>query len=71
MPTDPRFLAMTPEDIEAEYWAHEFAEHGIQEEIEDENFDENLEAMERDAGIPSDDDDIEEVINEQWNQNKN
>lgn len=38
-PTDPRFLAMTPEDIEAEYWAHYYYENRSVEEVEDEDFD--------------------------------
>jgi hypothetical protein len=39
-PSDPRFLALTPEDVEAEYWAYEYAEAGGKEEFEDDDFDE-------------------------------
>lgn len=38
-PHDPRFLDMTTEDIEAEYWAHHYREQAGKEEIEDEDFD--------------------------------
>lgn len=39
-PTDSRFLAMTPEDCEAEFWAHWYADNaGKGEEFEDEDFD--------------------------------
>lgn len=39
-PNDPRFLTMTPEAIDAEWWAHHFAErpHDVIED-EDEDFD--------------------------------
>lgn len=62
---------MTPEDVEAEYLAHQYAEHGIPDEIEDENFDANVAAFEAlMTGRPplSDGDDaFEEVINDQRN----
>ena len=38
-PSDPRFLALTTEDIEAEYWAWYYAENNASEEVEDEDFD--------------------------------
>lgn len=39
-PTDPRFLALTPEDIEVEYWAHQYFEKpDSAEEFEDDDFD--------------------------------
>lgn len=67
-PTDPRFLAMTPEDVEAEYLAIQYAEKGIPDEIEDVHFDEHLEELESDLGVltpsPHDDEDFEEVIND-------
>lgn len=79
-PTDPRWLALTPEDIETEYLAHQYAEHGIPDEVEDENFDENLAELEAqmtgnpaasaaDAPIVVDlgGDDFEEVINDKRN----
>lgn len=58
---------MTPEEIEIEYWAHEFAERGIQDEIEDENFDDNLDAMERQLSQNTSADEFEEVINDKRN----
>lgn len=39
-PLDPRFLELTPEDIETEYWAHHFSENsGKGEEFEDDDLD--------------------------------
>lgn len=40
-PTDPRFLAMTPEDCEVEFWAHHYADQAGEggEEYEDDDFD--------------------------------
>lgn len=38
-PNDPRYLEMTTEQIAAEYWAYQYAEKGIQDEVEDEDFD--------------------------------
>lgn len=38
-PSDPRFLALTTEDIEAEYWAWYYAENNRGEEVEDDDFD--------------------------------
>lgn len=38
-PNDPRFLELTTEDIEAEYWAHHYRETNGREEVEDEDFD--------------------------------
>lgn len=48
-PTDPRFLAMTPEDCEAEFWAHYYADRAGEggEEYEDDDFD--LEAVLQEA----------------------
>lgn len=46
-PTDPRFLLMTQEDIEAEYLAHQAFEKGAMPDvIEDENFTENVDNIE-------------------------
>jgi hypothetical protein len=42
-PTDPRFLDATPEQIETEYWAYQYRDNKVQEEIEDDDF--NLEAV--------------------------
>ena len=38
-PNDPRYLELTSEQIMAEYWAHQYAEKGIQDEVEDDDFD--------------------------------
>jgi hypothetical protein len=38
-PTDPRYLAASDEDIQAEYWAYEYQKGGVKEEYEDEGFD--------------------------------
>lgn len=39
-PRDPRFLALTPEEVAAEYWAHHYADRPQGEaEVEDEDFD--------------------------------
>jgi hypothetical protein len=42
-PTDPRFLAATPEDIEAEYWAYHYQTSKVTEEFEDYEFDQEAE----------------------------
>lgn len=42
-PTDPRFLAATPEDIEAEYWAYHYQENKVKEQFEDDEFDQAAE----------------------------
>lgn len=39
-PTDPRYLAMTEEDVMTEFWAYELSNRdSSEEEIEDEEFD--------------------------------
>lgn len=38
-PGDPRFLELTTEDIEAEYWAHYYRENSDKEIVEDDDFD--------------------------------
>lgn len=39
-PRDPRFLELTPEEVEAEFWAHHYFENaGKGEEFEDDDFD--------------------------------
>lgn len=69
LPTDPRWLEMSPEDVEAEYLAHQYAEHGVPNEIEDEDFDEHMAELEAqlegdpDPGAGGEDD-FEEVIND-------
>lgn len=59
-PNDPRFLELTREDIETEYWAHFYSENKVTEEFDDEDFDEDAylaqleaEAKDRAAGQPS------------------
>lgn len=77
MPTDPRWLELSTEDVIAEYYAHQYAEHGVPDEVEDENFDAHLEELEKDLGLttPGADvevsagpvDEFEEVINDRRN----
>jgi hypothetical protein len=38
-PTDPRFLAATDEQIEAEFWAYQYQSNKAKEEVEDDDFD--------------------------------
>lgn len=38
-PRDPRFLDLTPEDIESDYWAHYYYENAGKSEVEDDDFD--------------------------------
>lgn len=60
-PNDPRFLELTPEDVEAEYWAHYYAENsGKGEEYEDDDLDVAAIMESLAAGSA---DDWEEVIN--------
>lgn len=61
-PLDPRFLELTPEDVEAEFWMYHYAETAGKrgEEYEDDDFD--MDAIL--SGLPSDDE-FEEVINDQ------
>lgn len=37
-PTDPRYLAATRDQIIEDYWLHFYVEHGVKDEIEDEDF---------------------------------
>jgi hypothetical protein len=62
-PRDPRFLALTPEEVETEYYAHEFAARPPADiEFEDEDFDTDdiLEQLEASDG------DWESLINDQY-----
>jgi hypothetical protein len=66
-PTDPRFLDATLEQIEADFWAHEYANKPPGEEFEDEDFDldEVMKQMEEPGpipGAPNDPDDWGEPI---------
>lgn len=64
-PNDAGFLALTPEEVEAEYWAHFYAENGIKEEFEDDDFD--VEALLAEAAGSSGgagEDEWETVVNE-------
>lgn len=47
-PTDPRYLSATRDLMIEDYWLHFYAEHGVKDEVEDEDFnlDEVLESME-------------------------
>lgn len=38
-PTDPRYLAATDQEIETEYWAYQYKDNKVQDEIEDDDFD--------------------------------
>ena len=38
-PTDPRFLDLSVEDIETDYWAHYYYDNPAGDEVEDEDFD--------------------------------
>lgn len=38
-PNDPRYLALTPDEIEAEYWAYHFFANPTTDSSEDEDFD--------------------------------
>lgn len=51
--------------METLYWSHQYAEHGVPNEIEDDDFDANLSAMEAEGDTPEDD--FEEVINDERN----
>lgn len=42
-PNDPRFLALTPHDLEVEYWTQYYADNPAQEEVSDDDF--NQEAI--------------------------
>ena len=48
-PNDPRFLDLTAEDIETEYYTHYYADNPATEEVEDDDFDKDaiLAAMAR------------------------
>lgn len=48
-PTDPRYLAATLEDIEAEYWAYHYQDKKVTEEFEDDDFDKDKILREIDA----------------------
>jgi len=56
-PADPRFLAATHEDIVTDFWAHRFWDDPkLRNEIVNEDFDADLDEMEREIsrGEPSD-----------------
>lgn len=38
-PNDPRFLALTPQEVETEFWACQYAETKAVEDFEDEDID--------------------------------
>lgn len=61
-PTDPRFLSLTPEDIETEWFAYQYAESGAGEEAEDEDYADHVAELEQKLGIPVGDDEFEDVI---------
>ena len=58
-PTDPRYLAMTPEGIAAEFWANHYADRfyaGRPEEVEDEDEDFDLDEILRQNEADDEDD---------------
>jgi hypothetical protein len=57
-PTDPRYLAATRDQIIEDYWLHHYAENGVKDEIEDEDFD--LDEIQQRL---ADGDDWEDIIN--------
>ena len=62
-PLDPRFLELTPEDVEAEFWAYHYADKPPGEEFEDDDFD--VKAIMDDLNNSEiDDDEWEELIND-------
>lgn len=63
-PNDPRFLALTPEEVEAEFWACQYAETKAVEDFEDDDIDieEILAEADRAEAIAADE--WEEVIND-------
>jgi len=50
---------MTPEDVEAEYWACHYEKNGAQEEYEDDDFDAAIASLDDDHA-----DDWEHLIND-------
>jgi hypothetical protein len=79
-PLDPRFLELTPEQIEVEWFSYHYADPANKDEVEDENFDENFEKFEAqqaaraaskvqqttsdNAGVETGVDEFEDVIND-------
>jgi hypothetical protein len=59
-PLDPRFLELTSEDVETEFWAYHYADKPPGEEYEDDDFD--VQALLE--GLNGNDDDWEELIND-------
>lgn len=60
-PLDDRYLAMTPEDIETEFWAHRFVENPNEQEVVDEEFslEDEIAAADAAAGdLPNDFEDV-------------
>ena len=74
LPTDPRWLALDDEQVITLYLTHHYAEHGVPNEVVDENFDENVENIEGLFGVegppqdaPQPEDEFEDVINDRRN----
>lgn len=63
-PHDPRFLAMTQDDLESEFWAHHFAENPHEKEVVDEEFDLAAELADADAMAEDLPDDFEDVAHD-------
>lgn len=55
--TDPRYLDMTEEAMLTDYWSHYyFDKPGDEWEAESDDFEDELAAMDKELGIPPDDD---------------
>jgi hypothetical protein len=68
-PNDPRFLDLTLEEIEVEFWAHHYAEvkESGDEELEDDDFEESLqEFLGGKNGESGDAEDFDDIINETY-----
>jgi hypothetical protein len=67
-PNDPRFLALTPEEVETEFWACQYAEKPATEDYEDDSIDieEILAQADREEAAlrAAKSDEWEEVIND-------
>jgi len=62
-PSDPRFLDVTIEEIEADFCAHQYAEKPPADEVEDDDFD--LEAERRKIEQQAEED-VEDLINHDY-----
>lgn len=63
-PRDPRFLELTPEEVEAEYWAHHYADSAKNGELAYEAEDDSFDVDQIIAGWAAEEDEFEDLINE-------